>query len=113
MTDPSHGDPRLDAAAARWGWHPSNWHVPSRRRPRWWQFSARRYDREIRETFGEFDRDAFWSQPSQSPYEDAGGAMIRRYKAMLGLPVERLPICAEVIEDLLNQARAKEARAEE
>lgn len=34
--------------------------------------------------------------------------MIRRYKAMLGLPVERLPTYGEAIEDLLNHARAKE-----
>lgn len=104
MTDTSHGDPRLDAAAARWGWHPAHWYVPTRNPPRWWQFSARRYDREIREVFGDFDRDAFWNEPGQSVYEDAGGAMLRHYKAMLGLPVDEPYTYSEAVSDILRAA---------
>ncbi len=103
MTNDSHGDPRLDAAAERWGWHPSCWLVPARREPRWWQRKAREYDRQMREVFGEFDRDAFWSEPGQSVYEDAGGAMLRRYQAMIGMPTEEPYTYEQAIQDLLSE----------
>lgn len=103
----------LREAAAVWGEHPAGWPVPPRRRPVGvvqicLRRAAMRELRKLESVFGYLTQEAidrFWDEPGQSPYEDAGGAMVRRYEAMLGLPVERLPTYAEVVEDLLEQAR--------
>lgn len=103
--NPSHGDQRLDLAAKRWGWHPMHWPVPARSQPKIWQFSAVRYDRELREVFGAFNRDEFWREcrSGQSVYEDAGGYMLRCYKAMIGLPVEEPYTYAQAIRALTEE----------
>lgn len=94
------GDARLTAAAIRWGEHPAVWPVPYRSAPRWWQFRARRNEREFRDVFGDFDREAFWNESGQSVYEDAGGAMLRQYKAMLGVTTEEPYTYRQAIDDL-------------
>lgn len=97
----------LQDAARRWGDHPMDWPVPPRARP--WRLGSllrptNPHDHyKLEGVFGYLPQEAldrFWSQPGQSPYEDAGGAMMRRYEAMLGLPVERLPTYAEFIDGM-------------
>ena len=95
----------LEKAAALWGEHPYGWPTPPIHRPGRLAllFGARPEFEKLESVFGGLDQVAlnrFWSQPGQSPYEDAGGAMLRRYKAMIGLPVERLPTYAEFVEGL-------------
>lgn len=51
--------------------------------------------------FGDFDRDAFWREPGQSVFEDAGGAMLRRYRAMIGLPTEEPYTYRQAVHDIL------------
>lgn len=105
----------LIEAERTWGDHPASWPYPPRRRPVGAiqicvRRAAMRELRKLEAVFGYLTQEAidrFWAQPGQSPYEDAGGAMRRRYEAMLGLPVERLPTYAEVLEDLLKRAGEK------
>ena len=104
---------KLRFAAELWGAHPAGWPVPARKRPGFFD----RYlfggleamgDQRLTAVFGTVTddmRQRFWSQPGQSPYEDAGGAMMRRYEAMLGLPVERLPTYAEFVDGLMQENR--------
>jgi hypothetical protein len=100
--------PALKAAAEKWGSHPMGWPVPPRKRPGFLDRHlfgglAVMAEERLTEVFGPITddmRSRFWSEPGQSPYEDAGGAMLRCYEAMLGLPVERLPTYAEVIDGL-------------
>jgi hypothetical protein len=85
----SHGDPRLDAAARRWGWHPAGWMVPQRTKPRFWQRMQMRRDAKIKEVFGPFDRDAYWRERDKGQgHEDAGGYLLRCYRAMISIPIE-------------------------
>lgn len=99
-------------AACRWGAHPSSWPVPSRKRPGFLDRTilygpAAFADERLTEVFGPISqqmRDRFWAEPGQSPYEDAGGTMLRRYRAMLGLPVERPPSYSDVIHGLRSHA---------
>lgn len=87
--DHSHGDPRLDAAANTWGWHPMNWPRPYRQDPTFWQFAAKRRHKELLEIFGPYDRLAYYREREKGQgYDDAGGFMLRCYRAMIGLPPE-------------------------
>jgi hypothetical protein len=105
-----HRDPEscLAEAARRWGAHPSSWPVPARKAPgffdrKFFGSSATLADERLSEVFGPISqqmRDRFWTEPGQSPYEDAGGAMLRRYRAMVGLPVDRHPSYLTVIDHL-------------
>lgn len=86
--------PLLEGAARlRWGVHPIHWPVPPLVWPRWWQRRARRSITDLEAVFGTLTRlslTRYWQQvhAGQSVYEDAGGYMIRCYRAMAGYPVE-------------------------
>lgn len=79
-------------AEAVWG-HPMDWPPVWERRPRWWNFRAKREEAEVVRMFGQISesgRLAFWEElrKGQSVYEDAGGYLIRCYRAAFGLPVD-------------------------
>ncbi len=104
-------DPESDlkAAAKAWGAHPIGWPSPPLRRPLWWQFRERRRLYSLEAMFDRLSDEAlsrYWAQVvlGQSVYEDAGGFLMRCYRAMLDLPVEEPVREADVIEDLLRQA---------
>lgn len=99
--------------------HPMNWPKPSRRPPTWWEkiWNGKWREEEFRlaDFFGEITqdmRDRFFAEPGQSPYEDAGGAMLRRYRAMLGLPVESLPDALDVLEAVIQAEIDRDMKAE-
>lgn len=99
--------------------HPMNWPKPSRRPPTWWERTWsrdwRREEEKLADFFGEITqdmRDRFFAEPSQSPYEDAGDAMLRRYRAMLGLPVESFPDAMDVLEAIIQSEIDRDMKAE-
>ena len=103
--------PELDLKAAErvWGAHPSSWPRPPRRRPRWWQFEAKRRLARLEAAFdhlSDHDLARYYDEVAlgQSVYEDAGGYMLRCYRAMLGLPVEAPVSQADIIAGLLHEA---------
>lgn len=102
----------LESARKLYG-HPLDWPLPSRAPLRWWVriFNGDLVEEEDRleHLFGPITqemRDRFFAEPGQSFYEDAGGAMLRRYRAMLGLPVERQPsnddVMSEIVKDVVK-----------
>lgn len=102
--------PELDLKAAEqaWGAHPISWPRPPRQRPSWWQFGERRTLGRLEAMFDQLSNEAlarYYEQArlGQSAYEDAGGYLLRCYRAMLGLPIEPHVSEADVIEDLLRK----------
>lgn len=96
---------KLEFAAQTWGAHPMGWPVPPRRMPTWWQ--SRRSLRLLQAVFGELcqaDIDRFWveSRKGQSVYEDAGGGMLRCYRALVGLPTEESYTYQAALADLIG-----------
>ena len=80
---------RADAALG----HPMHWPVPPRTLPRWYELAKKRALRRAETWFGPLsqeDLDAFWQEGAkgQSVYEDAGGCMLRSYRALLALSTE-------------------------
>ena len=80
-------------ASKKWGDHPASWPRPPREMPRWWQFRVKRRLRGLESVFGPIDAaalDRYWQEvrKGQSIYEDAGGAMLRCYAAMIGERVD-------------------------
>lgn len=93
MSDFVRWDDCEQAAADRWGFHPVWWPRPPRKMPKWWQISARREVNSLGDVFGlitENGLDRFWEQHAkgQSVFEDAGGYLLRCYKALASFPVE-------------------------
>ncbi|CDX26923.1 hypothetical protein MPL3356_60620 [Mesorhizobium plurifarium] len=104
-----HPEIDLQVAEKMWGRHPYTWPRPPQRRPRWWQFRERRNLARLEAMFDHLSDEAlgrYYQQVrlGQSVYEDAGGYLLRCYRAMLGLPVELPTSEADVIEGLLRQA---------
>lgn len=98
----------LTRAAERFGDHPMGWPVPPSTIPRWWQCRKSRRWRIVCDLFGNLsqdDLDAFWAEvgKGQSVYEDAGGYMLRCYRAMLALPVDDPYTYAQAVADLSPQ----------
>lgn len=81
-------DTVFDIAAASWGAHPSDWPTPPREMPRWWHFQARMVLEDLEEVFGDLTQDnldAFWAEIREGQgFDDAGGYILRCYKAMMG-----------------------------
>ena len=99
--------PELDLKAAEkvWGAHPMHWPRPPRCRPRWWQFEAKRRLARLESMFDRLSNEdlaRYYEQVrlGQSVYEDAGGYMLRCYRAMLGLPVDAPTSLEQVIADI-------------
>ncbi len=83
------------------------WPTPPRVKPRWWHFKAKRLETDLSKVFGQISdeqRDAYWREirKGQSVYEDAGGFVMRAYRAMAGLPVEEPYTYPAAIHDLLE-----------
>lgn len=77
---------QLSQAEVKWG-HPIDWPRPFPKKPRWWQYRRRRYERPLIEIFGELtqsQRDAFYIElhQFQAIDEDAGGYLHRCYRSM-------------------------------
>lgn len=107
---------RLEAAAVKWGPHPMGWLVPPLGRVAWWRRERRRHLRELEAVFGPLGEDArvaFFAElrKGQSVDEDAGGYLLRCYRAMLGLPVQPPYTYSEAAADLLRDAMADPAPA--
>lgn len=72
--------------------------IPLRRKPRWWQFAARRYERNLDEGLAKLGRgpvteamrNTYWFEvrKGQGIREDAGGYFWRCWAVALGVPVE-------------------------
>lgn len=95
--------------------HPSEYpHIPNRR-AKWWEFWNRKRDTKldhvfqfcVARSFTDEDCQNYWLdvRRGQSPYEDAGGAMIRHWKAAFGEAFEAPPTYDEVVADLMEQAQ--------
>lgn len=98
---------RTIAAMLAYGRHPSDWPFPCEIKPRFWQRKGRSMDREVTKVFGRFDeadRRAFWKEirKGQGIYEDAGGFLLRAYRAFVNLPVEPPYTLDEAINDRLT-----------
>lgn len=97
-------------APSAWGPHPTEWPVPPRSRPRWWQFAAKRNLGELEYVVGRLSDEqlrAFWAERAkgQSVYEDAGGYLVRCYAAMLGEPTEEPYTYGQAASDLIARAQ--------
>lgn len=109
MIDEDHpGYAALTRAELAWGRHPWGWDRPPYEMPRWWQFMRRIDLRAFEAVFGPIDDaalDRFWTQYflGQSIHEDAGGALLRCYRAMLGLPVGEVVTYEQYAADLFSR----------
>lgn len=95
----------LEKVSKEFGAHPMGWPVPPRVLPKWFQPSRSKRYRYVQRWFGPLsqeDLDAFWGESAkgQSVYEDAGGYMLRCYRAMLALPTDEPYTYAQAIADL-------------
>lgn len=94
-------------APSVWGPHPISWPVPPRKRPCWWQFSARKNLAALEYVLGELPNEAlarFWRERAegQSVYEDAGGYLLRCYSAMLGEETQEPYTYDQAVSDLMD-----------
>lgn len=95
---------------ANWKWnatHPSEWPVPPRKMPRWFNTVGWMAIRDMEEVFGiinQSDLDRFWTTRShgQSVNEDAGGYLMRCYLALSGAGVEEPYTYGQAVQDILN-----------
>lgn len=93
--------------------HPANWPVPPSRVPRWYEFRRRRHLREVVACFGPLspgDLDAFYGElhKGQSVYEDAGGYLLRCYRALVALSVEEPYTYQQAAADLIAKTEARQ-----
>jgi hypothetical protein len=86
--------------------HPSQWPYPAPKPPRWWHFKDKARERELKAVSGltltANERWWYWREvwKGQSVYDDVGGAVIRRYRAMFGLATEPVVTQADVLREL-------------
>jgi hypothetical protein len=93
--------------------HPAKWPVPEKTKPWFWERTQRRKERELMDISGlelnVVERDRFWQEvrKGQDVHEDAGGALIRHYRAMFGLVTPDVRTQARALAEMLDDAKGQ------